>query len=136
MTASHYPLLFATLGEDATHIPDAQAHALEALLSTRGAANAGEGPTLLDCLRRIRQGEGADGQPWPRGRHSPGQRMTLERIDRATAGLTLLLELLHAIERVRVDGGQEHQVGDSVREGLLLACRGLSEYVGSQLPAT
>jgi len=48
----------------------------------------------------------------------------------------LLLELLHATERVRVDGDEDQQVGDDVREGLLLACRGLAEYVDVQLHAT
>ncbi|WMJ70358.1 hypothetical protein [Stenotrophomonas sp. 24(2023)] len=135
MTASRYPLLFATLGEDAASIPDALARTLETTLSATGADPAGDDLTLLGCLQRIRRGEGADGQPWARERRTPGQCMALERIDRATAGLTVLLELLHATERVRVDGGEEHHVGDSVREGLLLACRGLSEYVGSQLPS-
>jgi len=53
----------------------------------------------------------------------------MARIDRANAGLSLLLERLHAIERVRVDGDAGQQVGDDVREGLLMACRGLAEYV-------
>jgi len=57
----------------------------------------------------------------------------MARIDRANAGLSLLLERLHAIERVRVDGGADQQVGDDVREGLLMACRGLAEYVDVQL---
>lgn len=62
--------------------------------------------------------------------------MAMARADRANAGLTLLLELLHATERVRVDGDDDQQVGDDVREGLLLACRGLAEYVDVQLHAT
>lgn len=135
MTASHCPLLFATLGDAAASIPDALARTLETTLSATQAANTGEGPSLLDCLRRIRHGEGADGQPWRSERHSPGQCMALARVDRAAAGLTLLLEMLHASERLRVDGEEAQNVGDDVREGLLLACRGLSEYVGMQLPA-
>lgn len=57
----------------------------------------------------------------------------MARIDRANAGLNLLLERLHTIERVRVDGDADQQVGDDVREGLLMACRGLAEYVDVQL---
>lgn len=57
----------------------------------------------------------------------------MARIDRANAGLSLLLELLHTIERVRVDGDADQQVGDDVREGLLMACRELTEYVDVQL---
>jgi len=97
-------------------------------------AHADEGITLLGCLQRIRHVDAADGQPWPdKGRKCFG--FAMARIDRANAGLTLLLELLHAIERVRVDGDADQQVGDDVREGLLLACRGLAEYVGLQLHA-
>ena len=61
--------------------------------------------------------------------------MALARIDRATAGLTFLLELLHASERVRVDGDETQPLGDDAREALLLACRGLSEYVDVQVRA-
>lgn len=57
----------------------------------------------------------------------------MARIDRVNAGLSLLLERLHTIERVRVDGDADQQVGDDVRQGLLLACRGLAEYVDVQL---
>ncbi len=57
----------------------------------------------------------------------------MARIDRDNPGLSLLLELLHTIERVRVDGDADQQVADDVREGLLLACRGLAEYVDVQL---
>jgi len=86
MTTSHYPHLSATLGEAATRLPDDLAR------------------TLLHCLQHIRQGDAADGQPWPGKGCTPGQRLALARIDRANAGLTFLLELLHATERVRVDG--------------------------------
>ena len=70
-------------------------------------------------------------------RQQPHARATpaLTRIDRANAGLSFLLELLHATERVRVDGDIDQQMGDGAREGLLLACRGLAEYVDVQLRA-
>ena len=45
----------------------------------------------------------------------------------------MLLELLHASERVLEDGDEAQQIGNDVREGLLLACRGLSEYVDEQV---
>ncbi|WP_447906243.1 hypothetical protein [Stenotrophomonas sepilia] len=61
--------------------------------------------------------------------------MALARINRAAAGLTLLLEMLHASKRLRVDGEEVRNVGDDVHEVLLLACRGLSDYMGLQLPA-
>ncbi len=72
---------------------------------------------------------------WPGKGRTLGQRLALARIDRANAGLTFLLELLHATERVRVDGEVSQQVGDDAREGLLLACRGPAEYVDVQLHA-
>jgi len=59
----------------------------------------------------------------------------MARADRAAAGLTTLLEIFHAAERVRVDGEDRQQIGDGTREGLLLACRGLAEYVELQLHA-
>ncbi|MDH0190608.1 hypothetical protein N7676_10510 [Stenotrophomonas sp. GD03993] len=135
MTTSHYPHLFATLGEAATRLPDDLARTLE---STFAALQEDEAPgtiTLLHCLQHIRQGDAADGQPWPGKGRTPGQRLALARIDRANAGLTFLLELLHATERVRVDGEISQQVDDDTREGLLLACRGLAEYVDVQLHA-
>ena len=135
MSASTYPYLFATLGEAAHQLPDDIARALETTLTATQAANSPGGPTLLDCLQRIRQVEAADGQPWPRKGRTQAQCMAMARIDRANAGLTFLLELLHATERVRVDGDDTQQLGDDAREGLLLACRGLSEYVDVQLQA-
>lgn len=135
MSASTYPYLFATLGDAAHQLPDGIARVLETTLAATQAAPASDGVTLQRCLQRIRQVEGADGQPWPVRGRTPAQCMALARIDRANAGLTLLLELLHASERVRVDGDDDQQLGDGAREGLLLACRGLSEYVDTQLRA-
>lgn len=133
MTATHYPYLFATLGTAANQLPDAIARALETTLTATQCADAQGGITLLGCLQRIREGEGADGQPWSDKGHTQGQRAALARIDRANTGLTFLLELLHASERVRVDGDAAQSLGDDAREGLLLACRGLAEYVDVQL---
>ncbi|MNS98434.1 hypothetical protein D3C72_1328010 [compost metagenome] len=132
MTASQYPYLFATLGEAANQLPEAVARALETTL-TATQVNAPSSTTLLGCLQRIRKVEAADGQPWPTKGHTPGQRMAMARIDRANSGPTLLLEILHATERVRVDGDADQQIGEDVREGLLLACRGLAEYMEVQV---
>ncbi|MCF5089079.1 hypothetical protein B9Y66_12160 [Stenotrophomonas maltophilia] len=132
MTASQYPYLFATLGEAANQLPEAVARALETTL-TATQVNAPSSTTLLGCLQRIRKVDAADGQPWPTKGHTPGQRMAMARIDRANSGLTLLLEILHATERVRVDGDADQQIGEDVREGLLLACRGLAEYMEVQV---
>ena len=128
MSAVRYPYLFATLGDVASQLPDTLAEPLERTLAANPAAN---GITL----QRIRDVEAADGQPLQRKGRAPGQCVALARINRANAGLTVLLELLHASERVRVDGEEAQQVGNDVREGLLLACRGLSEYVDTQVYA-
>ncbi len=139
MTTTKYPFLFATLGEAAARLPDDLARTLESTLAATDAANTPQPTpgsiTVLNCLRRIRQVEGANGQPWPSKGHTPGQCMALARIDRANAGQTFLLELLHAIERTRVDGDEDEQVGDGAREGILFACRALAEYVDVQLRA-
>ncbi len=136
MTATHYPYLFATLGEAANELPEAIARALETTLSATHGSGAPCNSTLSACLQRIRQVDAADGQPWPGRACTSGQRVAMARADRANAGLTLLLELLHATERVRADSDEDQQVGDDVREGLLLVCRGLAEYVDLQLHAT
>ena len=132
MSTTRYPCLFATLGEAANTLPDELAQPLE---TTLAAQQSTEGVTLLGSLQRIRQVEGADGQPLRRKGRNTGQCMALARINRANAGLTVLLELLHASERVREDGDEAQQIGNDVREGLLLACRGLSEYVDEQVQA-
>ncbi len=62
-----------------------------------------------------------------RGRRTPGSRR---------GGLVSLLELYHAAERVRVDGEEKDDIGDGTREGLMLACRGLAEYVALQMGGT
>ncbi|CRD57257.1 hypothetical protein [Stenotrophomonas indicatrix] len=132
MGTTHYPYLFATLGEAANALPDELTQRLETTLT---AQQSDDGITLSGSLQRIRQVDAADGQPLQRKGRSAGQCMALARINRANAGLTVLLELLHASERVRVDGDESQQVGNDVREGLLLACRGLSEYVDVQVQA-
>lgn len=139
MSTSKYPFLFATLGEAAARLPDDLARTLEdtfVATQTPGTPQLkADSITVLNCLRRIREVEAANGQPWPSNGHTPGQCMALARIDRANAGQTFLLELLHSIERTRVDGDEHEQVSDGAREGLLFACRALAEYVDVQLLA-
>ena len=132
MSAHRYPFLFATLGEAANQLPDEIAQPLETTLSANTAT---DGITLVGCLQRIGHCEGADGQPLQCTGRTPGQCVALSRIHRANAGLTFLLELAHAIERVRVDGDISQHLGDDARDRLLLACRALSEYVDLQVDA-
>lgn len=133
MSTLPYPYLTSTLGEATDRLPPELAEPLEAVLAV--AMNAPGAITLQGCLQRIRAGDAADGQPWPRPTLTTGQALTLARADRAAAGLSTLLEILHASERLRVDGEPAQHVGDGTREGLLLACRGLAEYVELQLHA-
>jgi len=135
MSAYRYPFLFATLGDAAARLPDELARTLETTLASLQAGAAANGITLLGCLRTIHEVDAADGQPLPANGRTQSQRWALSRIDRANAGLTFLVELLQAIERVRIDGDESQQLDDGARESLLLACRGLCEYVGMQAHA-
>jgi len=135
MSVHHYPFLFATLGEAAQQLPDELARTLETTLSSLQADSANGGLTLLSALRDIHAVDAALRQPLPAQGRTQSQRWALSRIDRANAGLTFLLELLQASERVRVDGKESQFLGDHGREALLLACRGLCEYVGLQVHA-
>jgi hypothetical protein len=130
MSKSRHPYLTATLGDAALRLPPELAQPLEAAF-----AAANESPssiTLRSCLQTIAAGDAADGQPWPFPVNSPGKAVSAARRDRSAAGLVALLELYHANERVRVDGEEKDDIGDGAREGLMLACRGLAEYVALQ----
>jgi hypothetical protein len=93
MSARRYPILFASLGNRANQLPAEIAKPLETTLAANPASN---GIALLDSLQRIREVEAADGQPLQRNKRNAGQSIALARIDRANAGLTVLLEFLHA----------------------------------------
>lgn len=131
MSKTLYPYLTATLGDAALHLPLELAQPLEAAFA---AANEAPAPiNLPGCLQRIQAGDAADGQPWPGPASTPGDTVAAARRDRAAVGLVSLLELYHAAERVRVDGEEKDDIGDGTREGLMLACRGLAEYVALQV---
>ncbi|MCV0220215.1 hypothetical protein [Stenotrophomonas sp. Ps181] len=131
MSKTLYPYLTATLGDAALRLPPELAQPLEAAF-----AAANEAPAPIDlpgCLQRIRAGDAADGQPWQGPSNTLGHAVAAARRDRAAVGLVSLLELYHAKERVRVDGEENDDIGDGAREGLMLACRGLAEYVALQV---
>ncbi len=88
---------------------------------------------LLGSPQRIRQVEPLMVSRCGGKGRGTGQCMVLTRINRAIARLVVLR---HAIERVREDGDEAQQIGNDVCEGLLLACRGLSEYVDEQAQVT
>lgn len=129
MPKIHHPYLTATLGEAALRLPPELAQPLEAAFA---AANDAPAPiNLPGCLQRIQAGDAADGQPWQGPAGTPGEAVAAARRDRAAVGLVSLLELYHAAERV--DGEEKDDIGDGAREGLMLACRGLTEYVALQV---
>ena len=131
MPKTHHPYLTATLGEAALRLPPELAQPLEAAFA---AANEAPAPiNLPGCLQRIQAGDAADGQPWPGPAGTPGDVVAAARRERSAVGLVSLLELYHAAERVRVDGEEKDDIGDGTREGLILACRGLAEYVALQV---
>ncbi|AWH51935.1 hypothetical protein C1924_01380 [Stenotrophomonas sp. ESTM1D_MKCIP4_1] len=133
MSRSRHPFLTATLGDAATQLPPELAQPLEAAFA---AANEPASPiTLRNCLYNIACGDAADGQPWSGPVNTPAQATAAARRDRTAAGLVALLEVYHATERVRVDGEEKEDIGDRAREGLILACRGLAEYVALQARA-
>lgn len=111
------------LGEAANGLPEDVADTLEGSfnpLQATASTRTADSITVLNCLRRIREVEASDGQPWPCRSYTPGQCMALARIDRANAGQTFLLELLHAIEHTRVDGDEAEQVAMARAKGCCL----------------
>ena len=130
MSKSRHPYLTATLGDAALQLPPELVQPLEAAFA---AANEAPSPiTLRNCLYTIALGDAADGQPPSGPVNGTGTATAAARRDRSAAGLVALLELYHANERVRVDGEENEDIGDGAREGLMLACRGLAEYVALQ----
>ena len=89
--------------------------------------------SFADCLRQIGNGAAADGQPWPERFLLPGRRLALADTDGALAGLRVLLEVVLAAERARQHGGPEHDLGERVREGLVLAALALTDRAVSRL---
>lgn len=101
--------------------------------AANGSANAHNPPpelsTFQGCLKRIRDGEGADGLRWPEAGLPAGREVALARIERATVGMLTVLEMLHAAERCRSVATPERHLDEGVVEGLFFACRGLAELV-------
>lgn len=84
--------------------------------------------TFFGILKYLRDGEAADGHPWPEHDISPGRGVSLARTERALVGLQTVLEMLHAAERCRVAAQPEQRLDEGVVEGMFLACRGLAEW--------
>lgn len=85
--------------------------------------------TFEGCLKRIRDGEGADGLLWPESGLRAGREIALARVERAAVGMLTVLEMLHAAERCKSVATPERHLDEGVVEGLFFACRGLAELV-------
>ena len=106
----------------------------QAPYATSDSVNDDENPgtdlsTFLGCLKRIRDGEGADGMLWPDSDLPLGRQMALARVERAAIGLMTVTEMLHAAERCRLVATPDRHLDEGVVEGLFFACRGLADLV-------
>ncbi len=69
---------------------------------------------------------------WTQGA-SPAQAATMAGLSRTLAGLNTLIQLLHAAEIAREQGGARQQLNPDVVDGLLLGARELARYARLQL---
>ena len=89
--------------------------------------------SFIATLQRIGAGCGSDDRPWPEPNLPIGRRIQLADGDCALAGLRVLHEMLLAAERSRQHGGQEHDVGPRVMEGLMMACLELGTHAAERV---
>lgn len=85
--------------------------------------------TFWGCLKRIRDGDGADGLLWPETTLSPGRERAMARVERAAVGMLTVAEMLHAAERCRLMATPDRHLDEGVVDGLFMACRGLAELI-------
>lgn len=116
-TAIH-PRLHALIGDIATDVPGDLAREIECALKEQQLPPSQ--PMFFTFLDAIRKGDGEDGQPCTTQILTPH---TLASLGRSLSALNAVLDLLHAAEHTRVDGGADEQIGDFHRNGLLLAAR-------------
>jgi len=103
-------------GDIATDVPEDLAREIERALKEQQIPPSK--PMFFTLLDAIRRGDGEDGQPCTTQTLNAH---TLAALGRSLSALNVVLDLLHATERTRVDGGADEQIGDFHRNGLLLA---------------
>lgn len=59
------------------------------------------GCAFWGCLKRIRDGDGADGLPWPETDLPPARELAMAHAERAAIGMLTVVEMLDAAERYR-----------------------------------
>lgn len=121
-----FPQLHALIGDAAHLLPADAAERVEVLLD--------DPKDLLPALLARMDGrDAADGQPLDVQGASPAQAAMMAGLSRTLAGLNTLIQLLHAAETAREQGGAHQQLNPDVVDGLLLGARELARYARLQL---
>ncbi|GAB2315860.1 hypothetical protein [Stenotrophomonas geniculata] len=121
-----FPQLHALVGDAANLLPADVAERVEVLLD--------DPKDLLPALLARMDGrDAADGQPLDMQGASLAQAATMAGLSRTLAGLNTLIQLLHAAELAREQGGVHQQLNPDVVDGLLLGARELARYARLQL---
>ncbi|MBH1635946.1 hypothetical protein ACNPNN_10965 [Stenotrophomonas geniculata] len=121
-----FPQLHALIGDAANLLPADVAERVEVLLD--------DPKDLLPALLARMDGrDAADGQPLDVQGASPAQAAMMAGLSRTLAGLNTLIQLLHAAELAREQGGVHQQLNPDVVDGLLLGARELARYARLQL---
>ncbi|WP_414616277.1 hypothetical protein [Stenotrophomonas geniculata] len=121
-----FPQLHALIGDAANLLPADVAERVEVLLD--------DPKDLLPALLARMDGrDAADGRRLDVQGASPAQAATMAGLSRTLAGLNTLIQLLHAAELAREQGGVHQQLNPDVVDGLLLGARELARYARLQL---
>ena len=121
-----FPQLHALIGDAVHLLPADVAERVEVLLD--------DPKDLLPALLARMDGrDAADGQPLDVQGASPAQAAMMAGLSRTLAGLNTLIQLLHAAELAREQGGVHQQLNPDVVDGLLLGARELARYARLQL---
>ena len=121
-----FPQLHALIGEAADLLPADVAERIETLLD--------DPKDLLPALLARMDGrDAADGRRLEAEGLRPAQAATMAGLSRTLAGLNALMQVLHAAEAAREQGGAHQQLSPDVVDGLLLGARELARYARLQL---
>ncbi|MBA0303977.1 hypothetical protein D7Y36_14075 [Stenotrophomonas maltophilia] len=121
-----FPQLHALIGDAAHLLPADVAERVKVLLDDPR-------DLLPALLARMDGRDAADGQRLDVQEASPAQAATMAGLSRTLAGLNTLIQLLHAAEIAREQGGARQQLNPDVVDGLLLGARELARYARQQL---
>lgn len=121
-----FPQLHALIGEAADLLPADLAERIETLLD--------DPKDLLPALLARMDGrDAADGRRLEAQGLSAAQAATMAGLSRTLAGLNALMQVLHAAEAAREQGGAHQRLSPDVVDGLLLGARELARYARLQL---